>query len=949
MSTSSMRAAARCSVRRAIRDVLLAAAMTATALAGVQAQDKDPSIDEIIVTGSRVRVRDFESVSPVTTVSADAIDSTGQLSVEEVLNRLPQVVPGLTANSNNPANGTSTVDLRGIGSPRTLVLVNGRRLTPSTQSGVTDLNNVPTRLIERVEVVTGGASAVYGSDALSGVVNFVLNQNYEGFDLGYQFGETERGDGAEKQIDVLMGGNFAEGRGNLTAFASWYKRDAILQAAREFTRVEKFNEGSGTGNARLPNAALNPFPTTGAFLGDGGGGRDYAFNLSNNGGLRPWNNALPETSEDGQGDRYNFAPVNYLLTPGERVNLGAFGHFNLGDSATAYTELLFVDSRNANQLAPTPAASVPFDPDSPMLSAQARALLDQRPNPNAPAFITRRMIEIGPRLAENKSKLQQITVGMRGDLPFGDWAYDTYYQYGRLDFLNVTHNDVSKAKFSAAVSGCPQAYRQFVPNCVPMNAFGVGTITPAMADFVRLDFTDSTLFERNLFSAVVDGALGSLPAGPIGVALGVEYREDSSSFVPDIAKAQGDIMGFNAQQAVAGKFDVSEIYVEALVPLLKDLPAVKSLSLDTGARYSDYSSVGDVASYKAGLDWSPVDSLHVRGMYQRSVRAPSVFELFQAGDQGFPQLSDPCASRLSNGRAQAVSAQTSQFCRDSWGINSATFAQSSGQIESFFYGNENLTEETSDTYTIGIAASPKNASGLHVSLDYYKISVEDYVSSLAGGVAGVVQNCFDSLDLNSGDCFSKDLGLPLLYRDALGDLKVRVPSANLSELNTSGVDLNIGVDVPLPFASGAFGQKLNVSLLATWLESWELDNVEYAGTIGSVNYSGAFPEYKANLRLGYTIGPVDLTYNLEYLDSMENQGNIPEFDQGSGFVGVGSTVYHDLSAQWQMTDAVELSIGVRNLADKAPQYFDFPIDMNTDPSTYDVLGRFFYGSLRAKF
>jgi iron complex outermembrane receptor protein len=237
---------------------------------------------------------------------------------------------------------------------------------------------------------------------------------------------------------------------------------------------------------------------------------------------------------------------------------------------------------------------------------------------------------------------------------------------------------------------------------------------------------------------------------------------------------------------------------------------------------------------------------------------------------------------------------------------------------------------------------------LHFSLDYYQISVKDYVSALAGGAAGVVQACFDSLDLQSADCFSADLGQALVYRDPVGDLKTRVPTANLSELQTSGVDLSFGVGIPLSFASGLFGQKLDVSLLATWLESWQLDDVEYAGTIGSYNYTGTFPELKANLRLGYRVGPVDLSYTLQYLDAMDNQGNIPEFEDG-GYVGVGSTVYHDASAQWQINDAVELSVGARNLTNKKPLYFDNPIDMNTDPATYDVLGRFFFGSLRARF
>lgn len=933
-------------IRYAVRSVL--ATTMIAALLPNSALAQDASIQEIIVTGSRVRIRDFEAISPVTTVSSEAIQRTGELSVEEVLNRLPQVVPGFTASSNNPSNGTSTVDLRGIGTPRTLVLINGRRLTPSTQLGVTDLNNVPTRLIERIEVVTGGASAVYGSDALAGVVNFILKEDFEGFDTAYQFGQSAKGDGTEHQVDVLMGGNFADGRGNLTAFASWYERDAILQADREYTRINAAG-GSATGNARLPSVARNPNPTVGSFLGGTSTSRDYAFNLSNDGGVRAWNNTMPETSVNGQGDRYNFAPVNYLLTPAERINLGALGHIDLSDSLQGYIDLLYVDSRNASQLAPTPAVSVAFDANSPLLSAQARAMLAARPDPNAPAFITRRMVELGARLQENESKLQQIAVGVRGALPVRDWAFDAYYQYGRTDFTSITYNDVSRSRFAAGVSGCPEEYARFVTDCVPVNAFGVGTITPAMANFIRLDFTDSTLFERSTASLTMNGSVATLPAGPLGLAIGFEYREDSSSFRPDIAKKTGDIMGFNAAQPVDGKFDVSEIFIEALVPLLKDLPAVDSLSLELGVRYSDYSTVGEVTSYKAGLDWAPIDSLHVRGMYQRSVRAPSVFELFQAGDKGFPTVNDPCATTLANGRAQDVPAEVAAFCMNVWGIDADSYIQSNSQIEALFFGNEDLYEETSDTYTAGLAFTPASVPGLQLSIDYYDIKVSDYVSSLAGGTAGVVLECFASLDMESDACFSSQLNRALVYRDAIGDLKAVVPIANLSELTTSGVDVNLKYAVPLPFAGGAFADQLDVSLLVSWLGSWSLDDIEYRGTIGAYNYSGAFPEYKANLRLGYRVGPVDLSYGLEFIDAMDNQGNIEEFGDPSGYQGVGSTIYHDLSARWSIDDKLELSVGVRNLTNEEPKPFDIPIDQNTDPATYDMLGRFYYSSLRARF
>jgi iron complex outermembrane recepter protein len=943
------------SLRGAVRRALLAvaAASAVPVLPAMAADDAGAQVpetlSEVVVTGTRIRARDFEATSPVTTVSAADIAATGQLSVEEVLNKLPQVVPGLTANSNNPANGTSTVDLRGIGPARTLVLINGRRLTPSTQSGIVDLNNIPVRLIDRVEVVTGGASAVYGSDALAGVVNFILKEDYQGFDLGMQFGQSAKGDGAQKQVDILLGGNFGEDRGNLTAFASFLDRDSVLQSERAFTRVDRGQNGSATGNARLPNVALNPYPTVGQFLGGDSDSRDYAFNTNNNGGVRLWNNALPETSADGTGDRYNFAPVNFLLTPGKRINLGAMGHVKLSEHATAYMDIMYVDSRNANQLAPTPATNIPFDPDSPLLSAQARALLDARPDPNAPGFLTRRMIEIGPRLQENNSRLEQADVGIKGDIPFRDWQFDVNYQFGRTDFTNVTHNDVSRSRFAAGLSNCPEEYKRFVPTCVAVNAFGVGSITPEMANFVRLDFTDNTVFERQLASAAINGSLTDLPAGPWGFAVGAEYRKDSSTFVPDLAKKNGDILGFNAAQPIAGKFDVEEVFVESVVPILKGRAGAESLSFETGARYSDYSTVGEVTSYKAGLDWAPMASMHVRGMYQRAVRAPSVFELFEAGDQSFPLVNDPCASTRANGSIHEVPADVQAFCLNTWGIDTDNFTQTNGQVESLIYGNPNLKEETSDTVTFGIAMSPEAIPDLHFSVDYYDIKVDNYVNQLAGGPTGVVLGCFASLDINSDACFSKDLGLPLVFRDGVGDLKARVPSANLSSLATDGVDLNVNYKVPLGISSRRFGDSLQMNLLVTWLNSYELDDIEYVGTIGAYNISGAFPKYKANLRLGYKIGPVNLNYDLQYLGAMDNQGNIPAFEDPSGYQGVTATMFHDLSAQWGINESVDLTLGVRNLTDQKPKFFDSPVDQNTDPATFDTLGRFFFGSLRAKF
>jgi iron complex outermembrane receptor protein len=907
-------------VRRALVMSAVAAASASSIPAFAQDQEQEEATQTVTVTGTRIQRQDYEATSPLATVSSEAIRATGALNTEAVLNTLPQVVPGLSAASNNPSDGTATVDLRGLGPTRTLVLINGKRLNPSVNDGTVDLNNVPTRLIERVEVVTGGASAVYGSDALAGVVNFIIKDDFSGIDIGTQFGQSAESDGTDRQVDLLVGGNFADGNGNMTAFASWYKRDEILQADREYTAVD-FAGGSATGvQGRFDNIAGNPFPISAPM-----GTRNYAFNQD--GSITPFVNVMPEDGNPA-GGRYNFAPVNYLLTPAERVNIGAFGHYDFSDSHQVYTELMYVDSKNAAQLAPTPATGVFVDPTSPLLSASAQTLLGQRPNPGGQAIFRRRMTEMGARLQENSSKLQQINFGFRGDLGFKDLNYDAYYSYGRTEFTNFTTNDVSRSRLQAGLNGCPADYVRFVPSCVPVDAFGANNISQAAADFIRLNFTDVLTFERQLVNASINGNLMQMPAGDLGFAVGLEWREDSSDFTPDQNKKNGDILGFNASQPIAEEFNV-----------------------ELGARLSDYSTVGNITTYKAGINWSVVDSFRVRGMYQAATRAPSVFELFQAGDQGFPLYTEPCAGVSPTGQIITVDAATQAFCASAFGItDTAAFVQNNAQVEAFFFGNPQLEEEDSDTITFGFVAQPAFAEGLSFSVDYWDITVDKYINSLLGGAQGVIDSCFAAADLNDAACFSDLLGSPLIFRDPADELKVRVPLVNSSELETSGVDLQVDYGIPLGWAGLGEDSKLGVNLLVSYLNEYVLDGVDYAGTIGAYNISGAFPEMKANLRLSYGIGPVDMALNTRYIDAMDNQGNIPDFqDPFAPYIGSGSIVYMDVSARWQATDAVELSAGVLNIGDKRPPVIDNAIDQNGDPSTYDTVGRFWFGGVRVKF
>ncbi|MEP7244794.1 MAG: TonB-dependent receptor [Gammaproteobacteria bacterium] len=930
-------------IRLAVRRALLAS--LATLALPAMAQDRPAeSVDTITVTGTRIQRQDYEAPSPLATVTAEAIQATGLMNTEAVLNTLPQVIPGFSAFSNNPADGTATVDLRGLGPTRTLVLVNGRRLNPSVNDGTVDLNNVPTRLIKRVEVVTGGASAVYGSDALAGVVNFILQEDFSGVDIGTQASQSAENDGLERQVDLLVGGNFADDRGNMTAYASWYDREQVLQNARDYTRINFATDptirGSSTGVAgRFDVQPGNPFATGGsrAVNPDGSVRRFVGLIPEDNGGL----------ADPGVGDRYNFNPTNNLLTPAERVTIGALGHFDVSDSARAYTELLYVDSKNSAQLAPTPATGLHVSPDSPLLSQSARDLLASRvdalteepSDPTLPGIFRRRMLEVGARIQENSSKLQQITLGFKGELPFKSWNYDAYYQYGRTEFTNFTTNDVSRSRLEAAINGCPAQYTRFVPGCVPANIFGANNLSQAAVDFVRLNFSDQLVFERQMVDASVNGNLFALPAGDVGFALGVEWRKDESTFSPDQNKDRGDILGFNAAHPVAGDFNVKEVFVEGLVPILADARFARKLDLSLGARASDYTTVGNVISYKAGLNWAPTQALSFRTMFQVASRAPSVFELFQAGDQSFPLYSDPCAG--------AEDAATVAFCKKQGIANPANFIQNNAQVESFNFGNPNLKEENSDTVTAGFVFRPQSVQTLQLSLDYWHIKVSDYVNSLLGGVQGIINSCFASGDLASSSCFSNQLNAPLIYRDESGELKVNVPQVNSSKLTTSGVDLQVDYGIPFSFAHGR--DRLNVNLLVSYLKSYVLDDIDYAGTAGAYNIQGSFPRFKANARLSYGWGPVDLNWNVQYLDSMLNQGLLPAFGDPGPYVSPGTRVYHDVSARWQATGKVEVALGVRNLTNKKPPQFDNSIDQNTDPSTYDVLGRSYFGSFRVKF
>lgn len=926
------------------------AGLAAPAMAQTTPADQASAVGDVVVTGSRVVRQDYVANSPISTVSAEQIQARGDVNVEQILNQLPQVVPGLSANSNNPANGAATVDLRGIGPSRTLVLVNGRRFVPYDKSNAVDLNSIPASLIERVEVMTGGASATYGSDALAGVVNFIFKKNFEGLAFNTQYGISGHGDGEQFNASLTFGANTGDDRGNVTGFVGYADRDGFLPDDDRAWALSSNAGGSGTGiYGGLNNIVTNPYTAAGCPTANA-----CRRSFRTPGVPGPFVNdfSLAPTS-----DRYDFAPVNLLQSPSERINTALMGHYDITDRLTAFAEAFYTNTRNNIQLAPTPATGIAipagnyFVQNSPALLAY----VNSRPNPNAPLNFDRRMSEVGARIENHDTNVTQINTGLTYDLG-GDWKVEGVYAYGRTELRTSIKNDVSRSRMAAALAAggtattCAPSSLLIFSNCVPINLFGAGTITPEAAAFVRLDFSDLSVFERQNVTLNVTGTAMELPAGPLGVAFGAEYREDSLSFTPDAAKRTGDIFGFNAERPVAGSSTSKELYAEAVVPLLKDMAFAKSLELELGVRMSDYDTVGKVWTYKAGGSWEPISDLRLRGLYQRAVRAPNVFELFQANDQGFPAVLDPCSTlNPGTGAVRNLTASVRAFCTLQLGADPVAtgFVALNSQTESFFFGNPNLSEEESDTITLGAVWQPSFVPGLSLSLDYYDISIDGYIGTIEGGVSGIVANCFASADLNSAACKDPNVGA-LIFRDAAGNLKARAPLGNVSELKTSGIDFSTRYGWNVPWSSDFFGDKLDVAFNLTYLDKYELDGIDYAGTAGAYNISASLPEFKANLNLGYDLGPVRLNYSGTFIDAMDNQGNIPAFEDG-GYNTVPSYWYHDVSATYQMTESVQFFGGIRNLTDEDPPVFDNANDGNTDPNAYDVVGRYFFVGARLKY
>jgi iron complex outermembrane receptor protein len=975
--------------------LLTSAAMTTVAAfaPGAWAQDTQSTattapVEKVTVTGTRIPRKDYTSTSPIATLTAAQIKESGVTTVDQLLNTLPQVVPSFSrTNGLLGVGGLSVVDLRGLGPQRVLVLVDGRRIASSDGNGITDLNNIPATLVERVEVVTGGASAVYGSDAVSGVVNFIMKKNFEGALLNSMYKITERGDGQEWQIDGTVGAASEDGRGNVTLYSGYYSRDGVDQLDRDFA-VPSFSSvapslrGSATGpDGRFDNISANRFPILNAGVNSfdplGGGSspnctigapsvsagstvRDVTFI-----GGQPF--AFCNVDRLFGGNRNDSNDESGFIQPAERYNIASLGRYNLiGDSVVGYMNAFYTNSNLKTQIAPSPAtnifvldpvvglnplafgtsgAAMPFDPTNTFLTAApiqniliARgAAGGTQADAGGQFLFRRRMTEIGARQTVDDSHQFQILAGLEGDLGDG-WSYDAYVNYSRVEITTNIFNDVYRSKLTNALRDCVVNVGLFGPGCHSINLYGRGTLSDADAAYLRIPvITDRKSIERTVVSGSVAGDLLELPAGPVGVAFGLEYREDGIDILPDQIKQQGDIVGFNAQNPVTGSYDTTEAFIEAAVPLVKDVPLINELNLDLGYRISEYSSVGTTETYKLGGDWKPIESLRFRGQYQRADRAPNLNELFLNGDQGFPPYRDPCEPR----GTYTPTASTIAFCENNTpGLTFANAADRTGyvqinpQVQSRTFGNTGLADEKTDTYTLGVVIQPSAWKRFSMAVDWYQISVDGAIQLEFGGTQAKMDQCFITEQTpGAGSCVG-------ITRTVNGDLQVDIHFVNLSSIETSGVDMQMNVG----FNADEFGLdpswgSLNVFVLGSWVDYFDLSGGDITGLFSE---SATLPEYTASARFTYAVSDWKFAWNWRYIDVMNDPvsgGRVP------------SKQYQDASAQWTVSDNVQFYGGVNNLWDIQPPLVEFgaAVNGNTDGARYDIYGRSYFLGINIRY
>ena len=950
----------------AVHRALYGVAAATTAAVPALAQDAGPpaSLEEITVTGSRIATdANLVTSSPVSTVRPEEITHRGITRVEDLVNDLPQLVPEFTGNDANGSTGTATLDLRGLGAERTLVLTNGHRMGFGDQFALSpDINQIPGALIERVEILTGGASSTYGSDAISGVVNFIMKQDYEGFELSYQVSGYQHDnssfvqdavnnsgfdlpssnvtDGTARDINIIMGTNTADGRGNVTAYLGYRSINAITHADRDYSACA-LSSGNGetcAGSATIPTGLFSDF--------DG-----QYFTVAGD-QFVPWDYTF-----------YNYGPLNHFQRPDERYTAGFFGRYEVAPAVEAYGEFMFMDDRSQAQIAPSGAFFVTstINCSNPFLSAQQFTTIGcTDPSDVAPWYIGRRNVEGGPRFDDLKHQSFRSLAGFRGDFGNG-WSYDFFANFSRLNYSQVYNNDLSITRITRALDPVDDGSGNIVcrsvvdgsdPNCVPWNLFQTGGVTDAAINYLTLPLFAQGDMDMNQVVGYVAADLTDsgavIPTATDGLQLvfGLEYRDEKFEFEPDFGFTSGDGAGQGGPTGgVMGELWVQEFFTEIKVPIAQDKPGIRSLSMDLRYRYSDYETDVDTNTYNIGGEYTPIDGLMFRGGFSRAVRHANIRELFEPQTLGLWAGTDPCAG-ATPGLTEAQCANTGVLPGQYGSIPTSPAGQYNGQ----FGGDTTLTPEESDAITFGLVFTPETfAEGLTLSLDYWQIEVQDAIARGIGAET-TIEQCGMSGDPTL---------CGLIQRGPNGNLWIGQNAfVQLTNVNIGFFD-TAGYDIAGSYSADAGRHGLDFNLRGTWLDKWDeepfngADLNQCAGAWGG-DCARPRPEWKSVFTTTWTS-----PWNLNMTLGWRHIGKTDQFnvDAAECCFDIDAQNYFDLSATW-MPDwgfgSFQINGGISNFLDEDPPVNGFINNAsfsngNTFPGTYDALGRYWFVGAKVGF
>lgn len=938
---------------------------------------------QIVVTGSRISRQDYVAESPILSVGPEALAARGPATLDATFNQLPQFAASNANSGASPARqGRANANLRGLGIQRTLVLLDGRRTQPSDPLGAIDLNTIAPALIENVEIITGGASAVYGSDAIAGVVNVKLRRKFEGLELDAQYGITDRNDSEGLSLSATIGGNFASGRGNLVASVGYFDRGGTFRGSRPFF------ENSGIASALLGGAVTSSgtnLPTQAALnavfarYGAGTPARNAALGVNPDGTL--FTTAAPVLNLRDSPYVVNENRVGFplgetipLQTPITRYNAFARASYEIADDVEAYLQFNHVEY-SSNYSRPgysagsvAPLATIPLS--NPFVPADLRAIAASRPNPNAPLNFTFSTNRVGRTNYDFDNQVNEILVGARGKIPSLGWNWDVYGSYGSTITSERSSGFINIAAWRSLVdapdggaSVCPGGFNPFAQAALDA--------TPGQDrcyNYLNRNLSERTVLKQAVVEASFEGGLFALPAGDVRFAGGASYRRPSYSYRPDEQRVRGEVYPTQPTGPTAGNYNVKEAFLELFVPVARDLPFVEELNLGFAYRYSDYSTIGGVSTYKGSMDWAVGAGFRYRGSYQRAIRAPSLGELFappERASAGIGSIAlgggDPCdaTSLFRTGPGAGNAAQVRALCIAT-GVPAGVvdiFRFAGSSVPGEASGNLNLREETADTYTMGLvwqSASPspllRRLSG---SVDYYKIKVRDAIGTITAQVG--LSRCFNGDGSSNPGYDPNNYFCTLTSRNPSGGIELqRAPTLNLAAYEVSGIDFQFDYGFKLDDLGLVNGGDLSVNTVLSYLDTYKIQNLagapflDYAGTIGNAQVDSgatAFPKWKLNTSVTYAVGPAQITATYRWYDKLSHFSDVGVANPSRP--GSAAIDYVDLVGRVALTSDIQLRLGIQNLFDtEPPQWVG---QGATDLGLYDLLQRRYFVGLRARF